>query len=103
MKSETPGTVKTRLDDAWESLKLGLVKGLSIGFRSLEESYDKGTGGYRFLRWAWHELSCVTIPANADCTIQTIRAASGAEPTRYPRRRSGFQACASQAAWRFNR
>jgi HK97 family phage prohead protease len=80
MKSETPGTVKTRLDDAWESLKLGLVKGLSIGFRSLEESYDKGTGGYRFLRWAWHELSCVTIPANADCTIQTIRAASGAPP-----------------------
>jgi HK97 family phage major capsid protein/HK97 family phage prohead protease len=77
-KTETPGSVKTRLDDAWESLKLGLVKGLSIGFRSLEESYDKTTGGYHFLRWAWHELSCVTIPANSDCTIQTIRAASGA-------------------------
>lgn len=72
-KTDTPGAVKTRLDDAWESLKIGLVKGLSIGFRSLEESYDKTTGGYRFLRWAWLELSCVTIPANSDCSIQTIR------------------------------
>jgi HK97 family phage major capsid protein/HK97 family phage prohead protease len=80
MKSDTPGAVKTRLDDAWESLKLGLVKGLSIGFRSLEESFDKTTGGYRFIRWAWHELSCVTIPANADCSISMIRAASGAPP-----------------------
>jgi HK97 family phage major capsid protein/HK97 family phage prohead protease len=79
-QTDTPGNVKTRLDDAWESLKLGLVKGLSIGFRSLEESYDKTTGGYHFVRWAWHELSCVTIPANADCTVQTIRAASGAPP-----------------------
>jgi HK97 family phage major capsid protein/HK97 family phage prohead protease len=77
-QTDTPGTVKTRLDDAWESLKLGLVKGLSIGFRSIEESYDKTTGGYHFLKWAWHELSLVTIPANSDCTIQTIRAASGA-------------------------
>ena len=77
-QTETPGTVKTRLDDAWESLKLGLVKGLSIGFRSIEESYDKATGGYHFLKWAWHELSLVTIPANSDCTIHTIRAASGA-------------------------
>lgn len=80
-KSDTPGGVKTRLDDAWESLKLGLVKGLSIGFRSLEETFDKTTGGYRFVRWAWHELSCVTVPANSDCSITTIRsldiAASG--------------------------
>jgi HK97 family phage major capsid protein/HK97 family phage prohead protease len=80
MKTDTPGTVKTRLDDAWESLKLGLVKGLSIGFRSIEESYDKTTGGFHFIKWAWHELSCVTIPANSDCTIQMIRAASGAPP-----------------------
>jgi HK97 family phage major capsid protein/HK97 family phage prohead protease len=82
-KTDTPGAVKNRLDDAWESLKLGLVKGLSIGFSSLEESFNKDTGGYRFLRWAWRELSCVTIPANADCSIATIksldtRATSGA-------------------------
>jgi HK97 family phage major capsid protein/HK97 family phage prohead protease len=82
-KTDTPGKLKDRLDEAWESLKLGLVKGLSIGFRSLEETFNKETGGYRFIRWAWHELSCVTIPANADCDIQTIksldtRATSGA-------------------------
>lgn len=81
-KTDTPGSVKTRLDDAWESLKIGLVRGLSIGFRSIEESFDKATGGFHFIRWAWVELSCVTIPANADCSITTIRAASGAPPVK---------------------
>jgi HK97 family phage major capsid protein/HK97 family phage prohead protease len=78
LKTDTPGSIKTRLDDAWESLKIGLVKGLSIGFSSIEESFNKETGGYRFLRWAWRELSCVTVPANSDCSITAIRAASGA-------------------------
>lgn len=78
LKTDTPGALKDRLDDAWESLKIGLVKGLSIGFRSIEETFNKETGGFRFIRWAWHELSCVTVPANGDCSVQTIRAAFGA-------------------------
>ena len=80
LKTDTPGALKDRLDDAWESLKIGLVKGLSIGFRSIEETFNKETGGFRFIRWAWHELSCVTVPANGDCSVQTIRAAFGASP-----------------------
>jgi HK97 family phage major capsid protein/HK97 family phage prohead protease len=80
-RTDTPGTLKDRLDTAWESLKLGLVKGLSIGFSSIEESYDKSTGGFHFTKWAWRELSAVTIPANTDATIHTIRAASGPSPS----------------------
>lgn len=77
-KVDEPGRLKDRLDEAWQSIKAGLVRGLSIGFRSLEETYDKVSGGFHFLRWKWVELSAVTIPANADASITTIRAVSGA-------------------------
>lgn len=81
------GALKDRVDEAWQSLRAGLVRGVSIGFRSLEHALMKETGGLRFLKSEVMELSLVTIPANADATIQTIksfdtkqRAASGASP-----------------------
>lgn len=72
-KIDEPGTLKDRLDEAWQSLKSGLVKGLSIGFQSLEDADIKGTYGIRFLKWLWLELSAVTIPANGDANIQTVK------------------------------
>lgn len=66
------------IDEAFALIKAGLVPGLSIGFRSLEESYDRETGGYHFLRWEWMELSAVTIPANSDCTIMAVKSADSA-------------------------
>lgn len=85
VKVDEPGKLKDRLDEAWQSIKSGLVKGLSIGFKELEYSrLDDGGYGYRFIRWLWLELSAVTIPANGDCSIQSVksidtelRAASG--------------------------
>lgn len=77
-KIDDPGRLKDRVDEAWQTIKAGLVKGLSIGFRSLEDTYDKVTGGVHFIKWKWVELSAVTIPANTDATITAIRAASGA-------------------------
>jgi HK97 family phage major capsid protein/HK97 family phage prohead protease len=74
-KSDTPGTLKDRLDEAWDSMKLGLVKGLSIGFQSIESANIDGSFGIRFLKWAWLELSAVTIPANAEASILSIKAA----------------------------
>ncbi len=68
-----PGILKDRLDEAWQSIAAGLVRGLSIGFKSLEHSFDKTTGGMHFLKWLWLELSAVTIPANADASIATIK------------------------------
>lgn len=80
--SEPPG-LKARLDEAWQSVKAGLVRAVSIGFSPLEHSLMEN-GGYRFLSWDWIELSLVTIPANAEATITNIksidtalRAASG--------------------------
>lgn len=71
-KSDEPGRLKDRLDEAWQTVKLGLVRGLSIGFRGLEVEPLK-TGGLNFKTWDWLELSMVTIPANAEANIQTIK------------------------------
>jgi HK97 family phage prohead protease len=69
-----PGKLKDRLDEAWQSVKAMLVRGLSIGFDPIETSRIEGTYGLKYLSWDWLELSCVTIPANADCSIQSIKA-----------------------------
>lgn len=70
---DEPGTLKDRLDEAWQSLKAGLVRGLSIGFRALEAQDIKGTWGQRFTKWDWLELSAVTIPANQEATVLAIK------------------------------
>lgn len=81
------GTLKARVDEAWQSVKAKLVRGVSIGFRSLEHAYMKETGGIHFLKSEVMELSLVTIPANSEATIHAIksidtklRATSGAPP-----------------------
>lgn len=74
-KIEDPGTLKDRLDEAWLSIKTGLVRGFSIGFKPLEEARIGDTWSYRYLKWLWLELSAVTIPANADCSITSIKSA----------------------------
>lgn len=80
------GTLKDRLDEAWQSVKLKLIRGVSIGFRALKWEIMKD-GGYNFTEWEWLELSLVTIPANQEATITQIKsidapllAASGKEP-----------------------
>lgn len=73
VKTDEPGTLKNRLDEAWQSIKLGLVRGLSIGFRSIEHTFIEGTHGIHFIKWMWLELSAVTIPANSDASITAIK------------------------------
>lgn len=80
-----PGTLKDRVDEAWQSVKAGLVAAVSIGFQAIPEQVERlKSGGLRFKEWEWIELSLVTIPANAEATITAIksidselRAASG--------------------------
>ena len=81
---EGPAGLANRIDEAWASVKAGLVRAVSIGFRPIEYAFMKDEGTH-FLKSEVLELSLVTIPANADCTITTIksidtaaRAASGA-------------------------
>lgn len=72
--TDTPSPLRDRLVEAWESVKLGLVRGLSIGFQSIEDEPIKGTYGIKFKTWEWLELSLVTIPANADAGVTVARA-----------------------------
>jgi HK97 family phage prohead protease len=69
-----PGRLKDRLDEAWQSLKSKLVRGLSIGFNPLEYSRIDGSYGLKYLSWEWLELSPVTVPANSDSSITAIKA-----------------------------
>ncbi len=84
-------TLKDRIDEAWASIKAGLIPAVSIGFRALEDGIELlKTGGVRFLKTEVLELSLVTIPANSSALIQSIKtldtglAASGTEPAIVP-------------------
>jgi len=79
--------VTPRIDEALKLIAAGLVRGFSIGFRGLPDGVEeiKGTWSLRFKEWEWLELSAVTIPANAEASIQSVKkfdteqcAASGA-------------------------
>lgn len=72
-KITEPGTLKDRVDEAWQSIVAGLVRGLSIGFSPIESANIEGSWGRRYLSWDWLELSAVTIPANAEASIQAIK------------------------------
>lgn len=66
---DTPGTLKDRIDEAWQSIQLGLVRAVSIGFRAIEYAFIDNSYGIRFIESEVFELSVVTIPANADAVI----------------------------------
>ena len=67
--------LKELLQKAWDSIKTGLVRGLSIGFGAIEYSEISGTWGIRYTKWDWRELSAVTIPANSEATITGVKSA----------------------------
>lgn len=75
---EEDGTLKDRLTEAWQMIKARLVRGLSIGFNTIESARIDGTYGVHFLSWEWLELSCVTIPANQDASITSIKSIDSA-------------------------
>lgn len=72
-KIAEPGPLKDMVDMAWQAIKAGLVRGVSIGFRSTAHDY-MSEGGIRFREYEIIELSAVTIPAQAQATIQSIKA-----------------------------
>jgi len=75
------GTVQARTDEAWHSIKAGLLTGVSIGYRVLGDGvqYLKG-GARRLTNTEIYELSLVTIPANANASIHLVK--SLARPAR---------------------
>lgn len=78
VKIDEPGKLKDRIDESWQSVKSGLVSGLSIGFNAIESARIEQTFAYRFVKWLWLELSVVTIPANGDCSITAVKSLDAA-------------------------
>lgn len=80
------GPLKDRVDTAWGEVKAGLIRAVSIGFRALEYSFIEN-GGIHFKEIEVYELSLVSVPAQADAKIETIKsidapqlAATGKQP-----------------------
>ena len=73
VKIDEEGSLKNRTDEAWQSIKSGLVKCLSIGFRLLEYNYLEDSYGLHIKEWEWYELSAVTVPANPDAMITSVK------------------------------
>jgi HK97 family phage major capsid protein len=73
------GPIKMRVDAAWQSFTASppLVRGLSIGWAPLAPPTPiPDTTFRRFAKWAWRELSAVTIPMNLEATITAIKSAA---------------------------
>lgn len=75
-KIEEEGKLKERVDEAWQSIKSGLVRGLSIGFRGIEVEDIPRSWGLHFKQWEWFELSAVTVPDNSEASITEIKTIS---------------------------
>jgi len=69
-----PGALKDRCDEAWQSIKAGLLTGLSVGYRILQDGAERlKSGGLLLKSCEICELSLVTIPANVDATILSVK------------------------------
>jgi HK97 family phage major capsid protein/HK97 family phage prohead protease len=68
------GPLRDRVDEAWQSIKAGLLRGVSIGFRLLEPGAPMAkSGGYKLTKTEICELSLVSVPANLDASIRIIK------------------------------
>lgn len=68
------GLVRDRVNEAWHSIKAGLITGVSIGYRPLADGVKMlANGGAHLLKTEICELSLVTVPANFETTIQSIK------------------------------
>lgn len=68
-----PGILKDRVDEAWQSVKAGLIRAVSIGFLPLKSEPIKGTRGRKFHEIEAFELSLVSVPAQAGAVITNIK------------------------------
>src|SRR5262245_44338550 len=72
--------IRERIEEAWQSVKMGLVRAVSIGYRAIEVAElnpKEWFGQLRFLQSEVMELSLVTIPANAEAVISEIKSIDG--------------------------
>jgi HK97 family phage major capsid protein/HK97 family phage prohead protease len=71
---DSPGVVRDRVNEAWDSIKAGLIAGVSIGFRVLDDAIElMKSGGIKFLKTEVLELSLVTVPANQHVSLSIVK------------------------------
>lgn len=69
-----PGTLRDRVNEALASVRAGLIRGVSIGFRALDDGIEHlKSGGMRFVKTEILELSLVVVPANSHATITALK------------------------------
>lgn len=73
-----PGALKDRVDEAWQSIKAGLITGVSIGLRVLDRVVSGDA--LKILKSEILELSLVTIPANVDASILSVKSLAAFGP-----------------------
>lgn len=73
-----PAGVSEDIDAAWRKIKAGIIRGLSIGWRTIQELYDKEIAGFRILKSEWLELSAVPVPADPNALMTSVRSADEA-------------------------
>ncbi len=59
--------------EAYALLKQGALRGLSIGFDTLEEELDKTTGVNKLKKIKLWEVSIVTFPANEAANVEAVK------------------------------
>lgn len=67
-----PGEFKDRVDLAWDEIRHGVVRAVSIGFRPVKYAY-KEDGGIEFQEIEIYELSTVSVPALPQAVITSIK------------------------------
>jgi phage head maturation protease len=59
-----PGTLKDRIEEAWASVKAGLIRGVSIGFRALDDGIEVMKNGRQSDRAPSCEPESSSLEAN---------------------------------------
>jgi len=71
---DAPGPLRDRTLEARQSLLAGLIRASSVGYRVLPGGMTRAQSGQtRISRYEICELSLVTIPANVEATIHTVK------------------------------
>lgn len=68
--------------EAYELLKMKAISGLSIGFATREDSYDRVTGIRTLKKVDLYEVSLVTFPANDVARVQGVKSIEEIETIR---------------------
>ena len=69
-------------DEAYALLKDGALHSMSIGYRVIKEDYNRKTGINHLRELTLHEVSLVTIPANAEALVALVKNADGSPDIR---------------------